>query len=326
MVGQRRQTALGPGRTDQGYTDRQPVRAETGRHRDGRQIAEIDEIGEGPQPAVRPDRIGRQLRQCRAERRGRNQQRVAGGEQVHREPTHLRQPMEGVEGIDGTPVAAAFDDGAGDRKTMLHRKICQGGGAFGDPGAVIEQARDLQERRDIGRLGVQQFGGPMGGGGDRWFAQRIRIGEPHAERRRQRGTAQVGKRRMTGIRIGRIVAGDHPLHRQGRIHRSREHRNRVDRAAGRHHAAGGHAADGRLQPNDIAERGWNASRSRRVGAQCKGHDASGDRAGGAGRRTAGHSRRIEHIARNTVGTAHADQTGGELIQVGLADQDRSSIQ
>ena len=37
----------------------------------------------------------------------------------------------------------------------------------------------------------------------------------------------------------------------------------------------------------------------------------------------GHVLRVEGVARNAVGRAHADQAGGELVEVGLADQDRA---
>ena len=52
---------------------------------------------------------------------------------------------------------------------------------------------------------------------------------------------------------------------------------------------GGHAADGRLQPDDVAEGSGHAAGSGGVRAQGKRHDAGRNRAGRAGRRSAGHS-------------------------------------
>ena len=145
------------------------------------------------------------------------------------------------------------------------RNLAQGGGALGDPGAVVEQPGDRQERRDIDRLGAEQRGGPR---------RRPRrpsrlhrpadVGDGDARVRRQRARgADAANGARAGIRIGGVVAGDHALHRQRRIHRAGEHRDRVDRAAGRHHAARRDAADGRLQPDDVAERRRHAARTRR---------------------------------------------------------------
>src|SRR5258705_9606021 len=35
---------------------------------------------------------------------------------------------------------------------------------------------------------------------------------------------------------------------------------------------------------------------------------------------------IEGVARHAIGRAHADQAGGELVEVGLADQDRAGVE
>ena len=45
----------------------------------------------------------------------------------------------------------------------------------------------------------------------------------------------------------------------------------------------------------------------------------------AGRRAAGHQRRVAGVARHRIGRAHADQPGGELVEVGLADEDGAGI-
>ena len=56
--------------------------------------------------------------------------------------------------------------------------------------------------------------------------------------------------------------------------------------------------------------------------------ASGTRPGGdrhrrAGARSAGNELGVERVARNAIRRAHADQAGGELVEIGLADNDRA---
>ena len=41
------------------------------------------------------------------------------------------------------------------------------------------------------------------------------------------------------------------------------------------------------------------------------------------RRAARHERRVERVPRHRIGRAHADEPGRELVEVGLADQDRA---
>ena len=107
------------------------------------------------------------------------------------------------------------------------------------------------------------------------------------------------------IRVGGVVSRRSRAARASASStRAGEHRDRVDRAAGRHHAAGRDAADGRLQPDDVAERGRHAAGTGGVGAERERHDPGRDRAGGAGGRSARH--------------AHADRTGCAARRTGCA--------
>ena len=114
-VRERGQPPLRPGRAEQRHADRQPVGVESGRHREGRQVAQIDEVGERAEPAVHADRIGRHLGQRRAERRGRQQQRVVSAEQRCRGAARLGEAVKRVEGIHRAPAQSAFQDRAGHR-------------------------------------------------------------------------------------------------------------------------------------------------------------------------------------------------------------------
>ena len=132
----------------------------------------------------------------------------------------------------------------------------------------------------------------------------------------------MGERGRAGIRVGVVIDGHHPADRQRLIHRAGEDRNRVDRPTGRHHPACRDAADGRLQPHDIAQPRRHPAGACGVGAKGERHNPRRHRTGRAGGRAARHIGRIEHVARHTIRAAHPHQPGGELVQIGLADQQR----
>ena len=135
--------------------DRQAIAAKTRRHGDGGEIAQIDEIGEGAQPAVRAERIGSHFRKRRAERRGRQQQRIAVAKQKLALRGALRPGMKCVECVHRAPLQAALEDGAGDRVHDFgppFHDVAQRRAALGDPRPIVEQTGDLQERRDVHRL------------------------------------------------------------------------------------------------------------------------------------------------------------------------------
>ena len=80
-------------------------------------------------------------------------------------------------------------------------------------------------------------------------------------------------------------------------------------------------AEARLQADDVVEPGRHAAGAGGVGAERERHEAGGHRDRRAGARAAGDERRVERIARHAIGRAHADQAGGELVEIGLADDD-----
>ena len=101
-----------------------------------------------------------------------------------------------------------------------------------------------------------------------------------------------------------------------------EHRDAVERPAGGDHARGAHEPDRRLAADDVAERGRDPTRAGGVGAEGERDEAGGDGDARAGTRSTRHDRGIERVARCAVGRARPDETGGELIEVRLADHDR----
>ena len=105
----------------------------------------------------------------------------------------------------------------------------------------------------------------------------------------------------------------------------REDRNTVERAARGNDAAGAKYAASRLQADQIVESCGNAPRSRCIGAERKRDQIPGDgyrrtRAG-----TAGNVALVEDARTGPVRGAHTHQSGGELVHVGLADEDRAGL-
>ena len=125
------------------------------------------------------------------------------------------------------------------------------------------------------------------------------------------------------VRVFRVVSRRDAEHRPGVVHRSGENRDAVERAAGRNDAARRERALGRLQPDDIVERGGHAARAGRVGAEREGDEPERHRHARAGRRAARHERRVDGVLRDGVGRAHAHEPGRELVEVRLADDDRA---
>jgi hypothetical protein len=130
-------------------------------------------------------------------------------------------------------------------------------------------------------------------------------------------------RPRTGKRIGGIGAFYRRQHRHRIVDRQRKDRDAIERAAGGNDTGCGNKTAARLEPDDIAERGRHAARSGRIGAERKRRDAGADRKRRAGARPAGNELGIEQIARNAIGRAHTDETGRELVEIGLAEDDRT---
>ena len=76
-----------------------------------------------------------------------------------------------------------------------------------------------------------------------------------------------------------------------------------------------------LQADDIVEAGRHAAGTGGVGAERQRHQSCRDRDRRTGARTAGNQFVIERVARHAIRRTHADQPGGELIEIGLADDD-----
>ena len=133
--------------------------------------------------------------------------------------------------------------------------------------------------------------------------------------RRARASRDAGRRRRP--------PGHHRGH-GGRVgDGAGEHRRAVEAAHRRDDADGAHPPDGRLEPDDPVQRRRHPARAGGVGAEGERHQPERHGHGRAGARSARHERRVEHVRRRAVRRAGADQAGGELVEVGLADDDRA---
>ena len=104
-----------------------------------------------------------------------------------------------------------------------------------------------------------------------------------------------------------------------------EYRYAIQRPARRHHACGGDEPEARLAPDDVVAQRRHAAGAGRIGAERRRHQAGCDRNGGTGARSARNELSVERIAWHPIGRAHADETGRELIEVGLADDDGAGL-
>ncbi len=134
---------------------------------------------------------------------------------------------------------------------------------------------------------------------------------------------------------GHRRAGDHRIEQRDVGHAARHRADGVAGVADRHHRVGvgvaplrAAIAHRRTQPDDAAQRRRHARRAAGVGAQTGRHDARGDGRRGAARRTAGDARAVVGVLhragkRREIGAGDAE---GQLVQVGLADDDGAGIE
>ena len=303
-----------PAGRQQRDAERRAVGMHRGRQREPAQLQQVDEIGVGAEPAVELDRIGQHLRDRVDGRHRRQQQRIDRGKHVVAHAPQSFEPVEGLERIDRARPRACQDDLAGDRMHGLGRRSDQRARrdvALRHPGPLVEQARRLVERLHVD---LDDGGAEPGEMRDRRLVGggRTAVAEEHALARRRhaqpdavRHGAQASERTRTRIGIGRVGAGQHRERRKRVVGGEREHRYAIERAAGRHQPGGGDETEARLEPDDVAERRRHAAGPGRIGAERERHEAGRDRERRAAARAARDQARIEQVARDAVGRAHA---------------------
>ena len=153
-----------------------------------------------------------------------------------------------------------------------------------------------------------------------------RIAEELGRRRHAHARAareQTERQRRSRVRIPRVLSRQHPQHRPTVLHRMRHHGHAVEAAAGRQHAVGADQSRRWLDADQIARAGRHPTGSCGIGPECEGHLPACHHHSRAGARAAAHVVGIERIAYRAVGRAGTNQAGGELVEIGLSDQDRA---
>ena len=147
----------------------------------------------------------------------------------------------------------------------------------------------------------------------------LRSGRP-ADRRRLR---QQADRQPVQARLGHRRAGEHRPHERD-VRDARRHRpDRVERGTEREHAVDRDATPGGLEPDDAAARRRQPNRAARVGAEAEVAEPGGERRGVAARRAAGRTPRMRRVVHRPVPRVLARHAPRELVQVRLADDDRT---
>ncbi len=129
-----------------------------GRHGQGREVEQVREVRVGPESRVDPDRVGLHLGDRRVTGGRRGQQRVAA---VERAGGGGREAVEAlpVREVAGRTVLRGVEDDRRDDRVKVaadeplvladvaaHRRV-----PLSDERPAVQQARDLEERRDVDR-------------------------------------------------------------------------------------------------------------------------------------------------------------------------------
>ena len=136
--------------------------------------------------------------------------------------------------------------------------------------------------------------------------------------------AVVGHRQNARGRVGRIVAGDGAEHQRAVPSGARHRAHVIHRPREWEYAGSAHAAVGRLEPGDAAERGRDPDRPAGVGAERARRQTGRDGRAGARGRPAGDAVSVCAPGVTRVAVVRVDALGPvrELVHVELAEHDR----
>ena len=125
------------------------------------------------------------------------------------------------------------------------------------------------------------------------------------------------------VPIAIVGAGERVQHQGGIAHRPRHGPGVREGLPSGQTGAGGHAAEGRLEPEDPAERGRDPDRAATIGAEGEGAEPRRHRRPRPAARPAGRARHIPRIARGAKEGVVGDALEPELRRVRLAHDDRA---
>ncbi len=210
------------------------------------------------------------------------------------------------------------------RQQILDHEI-----ALGDPRPLIEQPRRLVERLEVE---LDQLSAERGPALQRIAVSgfRLPVAEEdqlsvarHAEAQIRGERRDRAERPVARERIGLVWTRHHGERQRGVVDGQSEYRDAVERAACRHQASSRDHAEARLQPDDVVEHRRHPAAAGGVRAQRQRHESGTDRDRRARARAAGNEILADRISGDAIRRAHADEAGCELVEIGLADDDRA---
>ena len=204
---------------------------------------------------------------------------------------------------------------------------------LGDPRSLVQQGSGVEERPEVdGRnaelgaaLGGDQIARGRVGGGHRLVAeelQRTEFGQP------DRDVIQVDVDPATAAvpRVARVGGGDDVEEQRDVGEAPRHQADAVQRPAGGDESDRADQTARRLVAGDAVERRRDPAGSCGVGGDGERDLTEGDGEGGPRAGAPGDQVVVVHAVRDAVRTAGAVEAGGELVEVGLADQDRAGVE
>ncbi len=259
-------------------------------------------------------------------RSGGHHQRVDAVESGHRDGT---QPVD-LAAVAHQPmrrdIARRADDAPHRRidrgVRMRIDEFAYGGVSFAHQRAVVEQLGRGQEGRDVhGDDACARVGQPADGGVERGAPLAVQLGQLIGNR--DDGTGRRREPNVAGPVGDPCTGGHHPHGAVRQVEVRRENRDTVIGFARRHDAVGADHPERGFDPDDALQARGHAPRACGVGADRDVGFAGGDR----DRRSRAGSAADEFgpaaVGHRAVRRAGADEAGRELVEVGLADDDRA---
>ena len=254
------------------------------RHRHGTTVHQIDEVREDPQARVQAQGCLQHVLHGGVTSDGGQQQGIDTRPHGLRLALELLERILALKGLRRAGRGAGQDQLSGERQHGLGlgpHEALQGCVALGDPRPLIEQTRGLQKSRhiDLDQLAAQRAGVGDGVVEGLPIDPIIQVGELMAQGHTQTGVGRPVRRgHREGARIGvtGIKGLGHLKDPLGVVCAKGKDRDRVQRAASGHHAAGAQQATTGLEADQLVECRWHPPRAGRVGPQRKADLAQGD--------------------------------------------------
>ena len=156
--------------------------------------------------------------------------------------------------------------------------------------------------------------------------QPLRHADAEADDLARQRRHEVGNVFRAGCGIGGVRTGNDTRQDRGVPHGVRQRADLIERRGEGEQAVARHAAVGRLEPHEAAERGRLADRPSRVRPERGGHEASRDRDGRPAARSAGSASAVPRVARRAQRRVLGGRSHRELVAVRLAHDHRAGTQ